>query len=163
MATEWVRGRLRSATAGGITGFWRTLSRHLFGKLPCLGDRTPTMYYRPGAFTMSQSTEMSILGPSSRVTGRISGKGAIRVEGKLVGTVSVNGPVEVAEAASVQGDVSGESLDLSGSLVGNVSTTGAVVIRAGALLHGEVKGAEVAVEPGSRVSIRLDTPFELDI
>ncbi len=112
---------------------------------------------------MSQNTEMSVLGPSSRVTGRITGKGGLRVEGKLTGSIGVGGPVEVIEAASIQGDVAGETLDLSGSLVGNVNTTGAVVIRAGALLHGEVKGAEVAIEPGSRVSIRLDTPFELNI
>lgn len=85
------------------------------------------------------------------------------MEGKLVGNVGVSGPIEVAESASIQGEVSGETLDLSGSLIGNVTTTGAVVIRAGALLHGEVKGAEVAIEPGSRVSIRLDTPFELNI
>jgi cytoskeletal protein CcmA (bactofilin family) len=112
---------------------------------------------------MSQSIDMSIIGPSSRVTGRISGKGGLRVEGKLIGNIGVSGPVEVIEAASIQGDVSGETLDLGGSLVGNVTTTGAVVVRAGALLHGEVKGAEVAIEPGSRVSIRLDTPFELNI
>lgn len=112
---------------------------------------------------MSQSSEMSILGSASRVTGRISGKGGLRVEGKLVGNIGVTGPIEVADSASIQGDVTGESLDLSGNLVGNVTTTGPVVIRAGALLHGEVKGAEVAIEPGSRVSLKLETPFELNI
>jgi cytoskeletal protein CcmA (bactofilin family) len=112
---------------------------------------------------MSQSNELSILGPASRVTGRISGKGGVRIEGKLIGNVGVSGPTEVAEGASVQGDVAAESLDLGGNLVGNVTTSGAVVIRAGSLLHGEVKGAEVAIEPGARVSIRLDTPFELNI
>jgi len=112
---------------------------------------------------MSQNTELSILGPSSRVTGRVSGKGGIRIEGKLVGNIGVTGPAEVGEGASVEGDVSAESLDLGGNLVGNVTATGAVVIRAGSLLHGEVKGAEVAIEPGARVSIRLDTPFELNI
>jgi cytoskeletal protein CcmA (bactofilin family) len=117
----------------------------------------------PAASAMSQNTEMSILGPSSRVTGRVSGKGGIRIEGKLVGTVGVSGPAEVAEGASIEGDVNAESLDLGGNLVGNVTTTGAVVVRAGSLLHGEVKGAEVAIEPGARVSIRLDTPFELNI
>ena len=145
MASISKRLRNSSARRGG----WVT------GRQPCTTVRA--------AFAMSQSTEMSILGPSSRVTGRVSGKGGIRVEGKLVGSVGVNGPVEVAEAASIQGDVTGESLDLSGNLVGNVTTMGAVVVRAGALLRGEVKGAEVAIEPGSRVSIRLDTPFELNI
>jgi cytoskeletal protein CcmA (bactofilin family) len=125
-------------------------------------ERQPCTTVR-AALAMSRSTELSILGPSSRITGRVSGKGGVRIEGKLVGNVGVTGPAEVAEGASIEGDVNAESLDLGGNLVGNVTTTGAVVIRSGSLLHGEVKGAEVAIEPGARVSIRLDTPFELNI
>ncbi len=112
---------------------------------------------------MSDSSNLSVLGPATRVTGRITGKGGLRVEGSVTGDVNVSGPAEVAEGATVEGDLGAESLDLGGSLVGNVTTKGSVVVRAGARLRGEVKGAEVAIEPGARVSIRLDTPFELNL
>jgi len=57
------------------------------------------------------------------------------------------------------GTVIGEELTIEGEITSDEE----VVIRSGSLLHGEVKGAEVAIEPGARVSIRLDTPFELNI
>ena len=62
----------------------------------------------------------------------------------------------------IDGDFSAESLDLGGVVTGNVTTTGAVVVRGGARLRGEVKSAQVAFEPGARVSVRLNTPFEIE-
>jgi cytoskeletal protein CcmA (bactofilin family) len=112
---------------------------------------------------MSDRSDLSVLGPSTRLTGRVTGKGGLRVEGVVSGDVMIEGPAEVADGASVEGDLTAESLDLGGSVAGNVTTTGPVVVRAGARLRGEVKGAEVAIEPGARVSIRLDTPFELNL
>ena len=47
------------------------------------------------------STDVSILGPSTRVTGRVSGEGGLRVEGNLRGDVQVTGSAEIAEGGSV--------------------------------------------------------------
>ncbi len=110
-----------------------------------------------------RSEAFSVLGPSTRLTGRISGQGGLRVEGTVQGDVEVNGPAELAEGARLTGDLTAASLDLGGSLEGNVTTTGVVVVRSSAALRGEVRGAEVSIEPGAKVSIRLDTPFELDL
>jgi cytoskeletal protein CcmA (bactofilin family) len=106
--------------------------------------------------------EVSLLGPSTRVTGRISGKGGLRIEGRVEGNVEITGPAIVADGATIDGELSAESLDLGGVVTGNVTTTGAVVVRGGARLRGEVKSAQVAVEPGARVSVRLNTPFEIE-
>src|SRR5512138_364513 len=106
--------------------------------------------------------EVSILGPSTRVTGRVTGKGGLRIEGKVEGDVNITGPAMVTEGATIDGDFAAESLDLGGVVTGNVTTTGAVIVRGGARLRGEVKSAQVAIEPGARVSVRLNTPFEIE-
>jgi cytoskeletal protein CcmA (bactofilin family) len=111
---------------------------------------------------MSDSTELSVLSPSTRVTGRINGKGGLRIEGKVKGDVSITGPAVLAEGASVDGNLAAESLDLGGDIEGNVTTDGGVVVRSNARLRGEVKSAGVAIEPGAKVSVRLNTPFEIE-
>jgi len=112
---------------------------------------------------MSESrAELSVLGPSTRLTGHISGKGGLRVEGRVSGNIDVTGPAELAEGASLTGDLAAGSLDLGGELLGNVTTQGAVVVRANARLRGEVKSSEVTIEPGARVALRLDTPFDFE-
>ena len=112
---------------------------------------------------MSDRSNLSVLGPSTRLTGRVTGKGGLRIEGCVSGDINLSGPAEVADGATIEGELRAESLDLGGSLLGNVTPTGPIVVRAGARLRGEVKGTEVAIEPGARVSLRLDTAFELDL
>jgi len=109
------------------------------------------------------STEGSVLGPSTRLTGRLSGEGGLRVEGAVKGDVSVSGPAEIAEGASVEGNLQAESLEVSGSLLGDAVTRGPIAVRAGAVVRGELRASEISIEPGSRVSVRLDTQLELDL
>ena len=109
------------------------------------------------------SSEGSVLGPSTRVTGRIGGEGAIRVEGDVKGDVSVSGAAEIVEGASIEGTVHAESLEIAGSLLGDAVTRGPIAVRASAVVRGDLRGSEISIEPGSRISVRLDTHIELDL
>jgi cytoskeletal protein CcmA (bactofilin family) len=109
------------------------------------------------------STDASILGPATRVTGRVSGSGGLRVEGQVRGDITVSGDAEISDGGSVEGNVSASSLEVAGTLLGDAEVRGLVVIRSGANVRGELRGAEISIEPGSRVSVRLDTDFELDL
>jgi len=108
------------------------------------------------------SQEISVVGASTRVTGRVSGTGALRIEGTVKGDINVNGDAEIAEGGSVEGNLSGEALDIGGSLLGDARASGTIAVRSGAKVRGELRGAEVSIEAGARVSVRLDTEFELD-
>jgi cytoskeletal protein CcmA (bactofilin family) len=105
---------------------------------------------------------MSVLGASSQISGRVSGEGGLRVEGKLSGDVAVNGPVEVVSGAAIDGDVSAASLEISGRLHGDANCKGPIMVRDGADVRGDLRGTAVSIEPGSRVDVRLDTDFTLD-
>lgn len=106
--------------------------------------------------------DTSVIGARSQLTGRVAGTGGLRVEGTLSGDVSVSGPVEVTSGGSVEGDVTGASLEVAGRLSGDASCQGPIWVRAGAEVRGDLKGSSVAIEPGSRVDVRLDTDFSLD-
>ncbi len=54
---------------------------------------------------------MSVLGPGTRVTGRVQGRGGLAVAGRVQGDIRVAGPCQVAAGAVVEGDVAAESLD----------------------------------------------------
>ena len=106
--------------------------------------------------------EISVVGAGTRVTGRISGSGSLRIEGAVKGDVNVNGDTELAEGSSLDGNLQGESLEIAGSLQGDAHARSVIAVRASARIHGELRGAEISIEPGARVSVRLDTDFELD-
>ncbi|MEZ4219657.1 MAG: polymer-forming cytoskeletal protein [Polyangiaceae bacterium] len=92
----------------------------------------------------------------------MSGRGPLRIEGKVNGDVSVDGNLELCAGASVDGDIAAASLELAGNLQGDAKCSGAIVIRAGAEVKGDLVGASVSIEAGSVVDVRLDTEFELD-
>ncbi|HEY6080309.1 MAG TPA: polymer-forming cytoskeletal protein [Polyangiaceae bacterium] len=108
-------------------------------------------------------SDTSVLGPSTRIVGRVTGKGVLRVEGSLQGDLDVSGDAEIALGGSVEGNVSARSLDVSGSLLGDAVIEGPVTIRSGATVRGELRGSEVSIEPGSRVSVKLETELELSL
>lgn len=109
------------------------------------------------------SSDVSVLGPSTRVTGRVTGAGSLRIEGQVRGDVRISGDAELGPGASIEGNVTAASLDIAGSLVGDVDASGPVAIRDGAVVRGDLKGSEISIEPGSRVAVRLTTEFELDL
>lgn len=104
----------------------------------------------------------SIIGPTTRVVGNVTGKGGIRVEGVVEGDVRVDGPSSLGAGAKVGGDFHAESLELAGTLEGNAVVSGFIRIRSTAVVHGEMKGSEVSIEEGARVSVVLDTDFDDD-
>lgn len=101
-----------------------------------------------------------MIGGTTRVTGRVEGAGALRVDGSVAGDVSVTGALSIV--GSVQGDVTADELDVSGDLSGDATTQGPIHVRAGATVRGVLSGARVSIEPGATVSVVLDTAFELD-
>ncbi|MDX2053161.1 MAG: polymer-forming cytoskeletal protein [Polyangiaceae bacterium] len=105
-------------------------------------------------------SSISVLGRATRVTGRVSGRGGLSIEGSLRGDVAVTGPVFVAKGASVEGNVRAESLEVEGTLLGDALTEGAILVRAGATVRGELKGSEISIEAGARVAVKLDTARE---
>ncbi|HTA92802.1 MAG TPA: polymer-forming cytoskeletal protein [Polyangiaceae bacterium] len=105
---------------------------------------------------------LSVLGPATRVTGRISGDGALRIEGLVKGDVNVRGEAEIAEGGSLEGNLSGEALDIGGTLLGDARAESVIAVRSGAQVRGELRAAEVSIEAGARISVRLETEFELD-
>ena len=106
--------------------------------------------------------ETSVVGASTRVTGRITGSGALRIEGAVKGDVNVSGEAEVAEGGRVEGNLSGEALDIAGTLLGDAQASGVIAVRSGAEVRGELRGSEVSIEAGARVVVRIETEFDLD-
>ena len=82
---------------------------------------------------------------------------------RLVVAVTAAFAILAASLATPPNNVTAASLDISGTLQGDVVASGLVAIRSGAVVRGDLRGAEISIEPGSRVSVRLATDFELDL
>ena len=106
---------------------------------------------------------LTVLGATTRIRGRVTGTGDLRLEGSIVGDVSVSGTTAVGSGASVEGDVEAANVTIDGTLIGNVAASGPVTIGDGAVVRGELSGSSVSIASGAEVAVRLNTEFDLDI
>lgn len=118
---------------------------------------------RGPAATRSDTNTMdeSVLGRGTRVRGRVSGEGSLRVEGHVEGGVTVGGDLSLEEGASITGDVEARAVTISGALTGDVAARGAVAIRSTAKVAGNMGGAEVSLEEGAAFTGRIEAEFDL--
>jgi cytoskeletal protein CcmA (bactofilin family) len=99
----------------------------------------------------------SVLGPGIHFQGNFSGAGGIRIEGTFDGTITVKGPVVVADGAKVTADIQALSVTVAGSVQGNI-TASRVEIRSTGRIFGDLVTTAFATEEGAflRGQVRME-------
>jgi cytoskeletal protein CcmA (bactofilin family) len=103
---------------------------------------------------------VTIVARETSVTGDIGGTCPIRVEGRVKGSVCVSASVEVAEGASIEGDVEGVLLRVAGAVSGNVVARELVELLATAVVRGDVKAKALHVVEGARLEGRVQMTIQ---
>jgi cytoskeletal protein CcmA (bactofilin family) len=101
-------------------------------------------------------TPATVVGRQNRLEGTLTGTGAVRIEGALKGSVTLEAACEVAEGASVEADLHGTVVRVAGTVTGNVSATELVELLATAVVKGDVSGPALHVVEGARLEGRVE-------
>lgn len=84
------------------------------------------------------------------VVGELRAEGRVRVHGTVLGSVSVRGVLEVAEAGVIEGSlVTADEVKVLGRVVADVHANGKVEIWKGGHLIGDVKARALDIEEGA--------------
>lgn len=87
----------------------------------------------------------AVIGRSTRVRGRVTGDGDLRVEGHVEGDVSLKG-----------------ALTISGELEGDIRAEGGTVhLESGSKVRGDIHGESVSMDEGAEYVGNLNAEFEL--
>ncbi len=62
----------------------------------------------------------TIIGEGYTLTGEINGSSVIRIEGKIIGNINVDGGVVLGEKGNVEGNITSRSVIIYGTVHGNV-------------------------------------------
>src|SRR5437868_7308989 len=72
---------------------------------------------------INQQEISTIVGEGYIFTGEVQGSSVIRVEGKIIGNVNVDGGVILGEKGSIEGDINTKSAIIYGSITGNIKAS----------------------------------------
>jgi cytoskeletal protein CcmA (bactofilin family) len=83
------------------------------------------------------------------ITGDLSCKGDIRIDGEIIGNVISKAKVVIGTTGKVIGDVIGSNADISGQMKGDLTVTDTIFLKSTALIEGDMVTNKLIVESGA--------------
>ena len=105
----------------------------------------------------------TIIGRGTKITGKITGSGNIRIDGHLDGDVVTTGDIVVGESGVVQGEIRAGNLTVAGIATGNVTCDGNLSIQSSGQLIGDVRVRSLIVSDGGIFKGRSEMETKNDI
>ncbi len=95
----------------------------------------------------------TILGDETTVTGKISSKGTLRVDGRVEGEIFSEDTVLVGPSGNIQGNVEARTVIIDGTIMGNVRASEKVEIQPQGKIQGDVftPYGKLTIEEGARL------------
>ncbi|MFN5704324.1 MAG: polymer-forming cytoskeletal protein [bacterium] len=92
---------------------------------------------------------INLIGQGTTITGDLTCKGDIRIDGEIIGNVISLAKVVIGATGSVKGDVIGSNADISGVLTGDLTVNDTLFLKGSAVLNGDIVTNKLIVEAGA--------------
>jgi cytoskeletal protein CcmA (bactofilin family) len=97
----------------------------------------------------------AIIGEGYIFTGQLEGSSVIRIEGKIIGNVNVEGGVVLGEKGTVEGDIITKNAIIYGTVYGNVKATQLEIKKTGNVT-GDISTNILEIEIGAQYNGKLN-------
>ena len=104
---------------------------------------------------INQQEISTVIGEGYLITGELQGSSAIRIEGKIIGNVSVDGGVVLGEKGNIEGDIITKSAIIYGTVNGNIRSTQLEIKKTG-IVNGDITTDTLEIELGAKYNGKLN-------
>src|SRR5438270_3952983 len=101
------------------------------------------------------STNFSVLDSHISVTGDLETDGALRIDGRLEGTIHRADLIVIGQGASVVGDVTAREVIVGGAVTGNIFAAQRTELQSTGIVAGDIRSAAILIHEGGVVQGRL--------
>jgi len=103
------------------------------------------------------SSNLTCIGSSLEITGNITGKEDLQIDGKVDGPISLEGQtLTVGRTGRVSSNVSAQEVIVYGIITGNLVARDRVEIKKGASVTGDIATARIGIEDGAHFKGRIE-------
>ena len=98
----------------------------------------------------SHSEDVSILSSGVKIEGKITSEGNVRIDGKVVGDVIINGNLTLGEGSEVKGQVKANNMVVSGKVEGTINADSKLVLESNSNVKGDIYTKVLVIEEGAK-------------
>lgn len=103
-----------------------------------------------------QSGQVNIIGHGTLIEGGLTAQGDIRIAGKVIGNVKVNGKTVVTPEGEVEGEIRATQADIAGRVHGEIHTQERLILKESAKVEGSLFTKKLVIEDGARFTGNCD-------
>lgn len=100
--------------------------------------------------------QVNIIGQGTVIEGGIKANSDVRISGKVIGNVDVDGKTVVTPEGVVDGEVRSSHADIAGRVDGEVFVSERLVLKSSAVVDGNIHTAKLVIEDGAKFSGTCD-------
>ena len=104
---------------------------------------------------INQQQISTIIGEGYTFTGELQGASVIRIEGKVIGNVNVEGGVVLGETGMIEGNVTSQSVIIFGTVKGNIKTAQLEIKKTGTV-NGDISADSLEIQLGAQYNGQLN-------
>lgn len=104
---------------------------------------------------INQQEISTIIGEGFTFIGEVQGSSAIRIEGKIIGNVNVDGGIVLGEKGIIEGDINTKSAVIFGTINGSVKTSQLEIKNSG-FVNGDITTNTLEIELGAQYNGKLN-------
>lgn len=97
------------------------------------------------------TVQINMIGEGTEVEGTLRAKDDIRISGRIIGSLIVEGKAIIAAGGEVDGDVRAADADVAGKIKGEITVKGRLLLKSTARVEGTVRTTRLIVEEGAIV------------
>jgi cytoskeletal protein CcmA (bactofilin family) len=91
----------------------------------------------------------TLVGAATTLKGDISSSSDLRIDGTIIGNISSAAKIVIGSNGVVEGDITGNQVDIVGKVSGNVRAKELLQIRGEAVVNGNIYAGKLQVEPSA--------------
>ncbi len=93
--------------------------------------------------------QINIVAHGSRFEGKISSPGSMRVDGQVMGDVSLTGDLVIGANGEINGNVDAQTVTVGGKITGNIVAKSKLVLETKAKIKGDIRAAKLVIDEGA--------------
>lgn len=114
-------------------------------------NSTPTMANQRSGAPVPPG-QVNIIGHGTVIEGGLKAKSDVRISGKVIGNVNVEGKTVVTPEGVVEGEVRSTHADVAGRIEGELFVQDRLVLKESAVVEGNIHTAKLVIEDGAKFS-----------